>query len=229
MLRTTLTALFLGLTACQSPQLAVTLVQLRTGPATDLEPEAMQKLFAGHFANMERLAKAQRLLVAGPYGAKKHAGDLRGVFVLDTSDRAEATAWAETDPTTQAGVFVLEYHDLVTDAPLRAMLERDLARMAEQQASGEKPSPGEGARGYVLLTAADGERAAAVLRGHSGVLMSARHDGNGWFAVLDAQRTEDAQTLLGSALARIGPHVLDDWFASKGLAELADLSPAASR
>lgn len=223
------------LVACQSPQaapepapaptdaLACTLVLLRTGDATGLSQQEQQQLFAGHFSNMRRMAETGHLLVAGPYGRNKSQPDLRGIFVLDTADRAQAQQWAESDPTFQAGVFRLEYHDLVTDAPLRRYLQREIDEMRRQQESGETPAPGANARQYVLLTAEKGDQAAAVLADHPDVLVAAHHNGNGYFAVLDAADRKSAQSSLQNQLSKIGPHCLDEWFASKGLTTLDDL------
>src|SRR5689334_20395876 len=70
-----------------------TLVYLKTGAKTQLSKEEGQAVFAGHFANMQRLAKEKKLLLAGPFGEPKHDINLRGLFVLDTSDEAQAKAW----------------------------------------------------------------------------------------------------------------------------------------
>lgn len=202
---------------------ALTLVYLRTGPAKDLSKEKQQEVFAGHFANMNRLASEQKLLVAGPFGVKKSAPDLRGVFVLATGDRAEAKGWAETDPGVQAGVFVLEYHDLVTDAPLRAFLAAEMRRNEELKAAGKTEKPGEFGRGYALLIAEDGAKARAALAAHPAVLLLADHDGSGAFAVLDAKDGAAAEAAIASVAPQLGAHRVEDWFASKGLEQLPKL------
>src|SRR6187402_815215 len=78
-------------TAAAAPEATLpryTLVWIRTGPKSGtLSEEENRALFAGHFANMERLAKERKLLLAGPFGKQRHASDLRGLFVLDTTDR----------------------------------------------------------------------------------------------------------------------------------------------
>lgn len=40
---------------------------LKTGPYTPASPKEKDSLFQGHFANIERLAKAGQLSVAGPF------------------------------------------------------------------------------------------------------------------------------------------------------------------
>jgi uncharacterized protein YciI len=209
--------------ACHSPQAeeqapAYTLVLIKTGPQSGkLSKEDNQKAFAGHFENMARLAEEKKLLVAGPYGAKRHDKDLRGIFILATGDRAYAKEWASSDPTTQAGVFVLEYHELRTDAPLLASLERDMARTAKAKAEGKVTSPGEGARSYVLLTAEHGDlarRELADLVAAKRVYMVAELDGTRALAILDAKDLAAAEALLGERAGKMGSHTLDEWFAT---------------
>lgn len=202
-----------------------TLVFLKTGqPNTRHAPNETAEIFQGHFANMERLAKERHLLVAGPFGQQRHDEALRGLFVLATAEHAQAKEWAGSDPAVRAGVFVLEYHELVTAAPLAEALEHELARLAELEARGETPSPGDGARGYVLLTANDHDAAARELRElqsrAGGVLLFARLDGTRAFALLDAADLDAARTRFAPQLERIGIHVLDEWFASGELANL---------
>ena len=205
---------------------AFTLVYIRTGPMSGrLGEEENRRAFAGHFANMGRLAEERKLVVAGPFGKGRHDAALRGLFVLDTGDRAEAEAWASTDPTTLAGVFILEFHDFATDAPLVAALERGLERERQAKAEGRTPNPGDGARPYVLLIAEHRDatwRELAPLADGGGVLLLARLDGERAFALLDAKDGADAEQRFGAVLDRIGPHTLDDWFASDQLARMRE-------
>ncbi len=227
-----------GLSACASPAMesappppppapAYTLVLIKTGPRSgQLSQEENARAFAGHFANMGRMARERQLVVAGPFGEERHDPALRGVFVLATGEREEARRWAETDPTTEAGVFVLEYHDLDTRAPLAAALERDLAWRAEQASAGKTTAPGEGARPYVLLTAERGELAerecASLRTSAGGVLLLGRLDGSRAFAILDAEDLEMARERFAPQLEHLGPHTLDEWFASEQLARMVE-------
>lgn len=227
-----LLALFLAGCATVAPEqekTTHTLVFLKTGPMSGkLDAEANKKAFAGHFENMGRLAEERKLVVAGPFGRTRHDPALRGLFILATGDRAEAEAWASTDPTVAAGVFVLEFHDLVTDAPVAAALDRALERDAKAKAEGRTPSPGEGARPYVLLFAEDGEAARRELgpmMGRHGVILLARLDGTRALALLEAKDVAGAKAWFGSDLDLIGEYVLDDWFASDELAKMGEFRP----
>lgn len=221
-----LAVLLATLGACHSAperagQLACTLVLIKTGSRTEpLSKEENTKAFAGHFANMERLAKAGHLLVAGPYGEGRSDKALRGIFVLDTPDRARARELAESDPAFQAGVFLFEFHDFVTQAPLRAYIQDELAAREAAERAGKKLSPGEGGRTYVWLTAVNGAEAAAALAGNPAVLLQARLDETKWFVLLDAVDVAAANALLEPLGARLGPYVLDGWFGSRKLTSL---------
>jgi uncharacterized protein YciI len=208
---------------------AYTLVVIRTGPKSgQLPAEENQKAFAGHFENMGRLAREGRLVLAGPYGEGRHAPDLRGIFVLDTADRAEAEAWAATDPTTQAGVFRLEFHDLATAAALHRALAEDLAWHDRQVAEGRTPAPGENGRGYVLLTAEHGDLAwrelAPLCTTEGGVFLLAHLDGSRALALLDAANAAEARERFAPQLEQLGACTLDDWFGSGQFARLPEFS-----
>jgi uncharacterized protein YciI len=204
-----------------------TLVLIKTGPMSGkLDMAANDAAFAGHFENMGRLAKAEQLVVAGPFGKVRHDPDLRGIFVLATAERAEAERWASTDPTTQAGVFVLEYHDLATDAPLVAALRADSERRERLEAAGTKSAPGDGARAYVLLFAEHGDVArrelAPLCTPEGGVYLVADLDGTRAFALLDAGTQAEAAERFAPQLEAMGSHALSEWFASDMLARMVE-------
>ena len=60
------------------------LVILRTGPTRVVDAEERKAMFAGHMANIQRLAKEGKLALAGPFGDKD--GDWRGLFVFAVED-----------------------------------------------------------------------------------------------------------------------------------------------
>lgn len=84
------------------------LVILKTGPTPVTDTDARKAMFAGHFANMERLAKAGKLALAGPFG--RNDVGWRGLFLLAVDDVGAARELAETDPVIVQGEMVAEYH-----------------------------------------------------------------------------------------------------------------------
>ena len=214
----------------QSPaESRYTLVLIRTGPKSgQLPAEDEQHAFEGHFANMARMAREGELVLAGPFGDVRHAPDLRGIFVLATGERAEAETWAGTDPTTRAGVFRLEFHDLATGAALRRACEEDLAWHDRQVAEGKTPKPGENGRGYALLTVEHADVAwrelAPLQTAEGGVLFLARLDGTRALALLDTANAAEARERFAPQLEALGACTLDDWFGSAEFARLPELA-----
>ncbi len=68
----------------------------------ELPKEEVDKLMQGHMANMARLAKEEKLIVAGPF----EGGG--GIFILNTTSIAEATTWLSTDPGIQANRWKID-------------------------------------------------------------------------------------------------------------------------
>jgi len=204
-------------------------LQLKSGPrAASVSKEEAQSVFAGHFANMQRLAGERKLLVAGPYGAPKRDAELRGIFVLDVLGTDEAAALARTDPGVIAGVFRTEQVRMRTWAPLREYLEHELAIEAQAKAEGRVRDPGEGGRGFVWLTAEKGRQARLAMADLEGVLLwGDLADGRG-LALLDAKDLDACGKLLEGRGEKIGPHVLDPWFGSGELVQLPEMARAHS-
>ena len=84
------------------------LVILKTGPKRMPDGEARNAMFAGHFANMERLAGEGKLALAGPF--MKDPDGWRGLFVFAVEDIEAAKALVATDPVIAKGEMVAEYH-----------------------------------------------------------------------------------------------------------------------
>ena len=84
------------------------LVILKTGPTPVPAGPERDAMFAGHFANMERLAEAGKLAVAGPF--TKDPAQWRGLFLFAVDDIEEAKALTATDPVIVNGEMVAEYH-----------------------------------------------------------------------------------------------------------------------
>ncbi|MEQ8936604.1 MAG: YciI family protein [Amphiplicatus sp.] len=81
-------------------------VLLKTGPTEITDKERRKKLFAGHFANMKRLAEQGDLVLAGPLDDD---GGKRGLFILNAPTREAAMAMMGNDPAVEAGIFTAEY------------------------------------------------------------------------------------------------------------------------
>lgn len=84
------------------------LVILKTGPTRVPDGDKRKAMFAGHFANMDRLAKAGKLVQAGPF-SKDPAG-WRGLFLFAVTDIEEARQLTSTDPVIVNGEMVAEFH-----------------------------------------------------------------------------------------------------------------------
>jgi uncharacterized protein YciI len=68
----------------------------------ELPKEQVDKLMEGHMANMERLAKEDKLIAAGPF----EGGG--GVFVFKSNSIDEVKEWIGTDPGVQAKRWTIE-------------------------------------------------------------------------------------------------------------------------
>jgi len=78
---------------------------LKTGPKdAEIQGEARKKIFAGHFANIGRLADEGKLAVAGPFG--KNDKSYRGLYIFNVATIEEAEKLVMLDPAVHAGVFV---------------------------------------------------------------------------------------------------------------------------
>ena len=87
---------------------AYVLVILKTGPTRVPDGEQRTAMFAGHFANMERLVAEGKLVMAGPF-SDDPAG-WRGLFLFAVADIEEAKQLTATDPVIVSGEMVAEYH-----------------------------------------------------------------------------------------------------------------------
>jgi uncharacterized protein YciI len=83
-----------------------TLVLLSAGENKD-ETEIRKQAFATHMQNINSLAENGRLVVAGPFG--KNEKDLRGIFILNTTDIDEAKKLLAPDLAIQQDFLKAEY------------------------------------------------------------------------------------------------------------------------
>lgn len=80
---------------------------LKTGPKdAEIQGDARKEIFAGHFANIGRLADEGKLAVAGPFG--KNDKSWRGLYIFNVATVEEAEKLVVLDPAVKAGVFVYE-------------------------------------------------------------------------------------------------------------------------
>jgi uncharacterized protein YciI len=84
------------------------LVILRSGPTRVPDGNTRDAMFAGHFANIQRLADAGKLVLAGPFDDAD--GDWRGLFVFAVDSIDQARALVASDPVIRQGEMVAEYH-----------------------------------------------------------------------------------------------------------------------
>lgn len=195
-------------------------VFIKTGPPAGLTPDAQREAFAGHFSNMKRLADAGELLIAGPFGEPRDPTH-RGLFVIDESTVEAGMIHAATDPTTVAGIFVLEGHLFTTDKPLVDLLRLEKEDEIRRLADPDVPDEWSG-RPYVLATAPFDTALYQRARAAVGVLIAGRLQGAGneggdrvlvW---LNAEDVEAAKGLLPEAER----WTLHGWYGSRMVAEM---------
>ena len=79
---------------------------LKTGRNTTATKEETQQLFEGHMANINRLAKEGKLVVAGPF--MKNERNYRGIYIFNASSIEEAKTFVATDPAVQSNLLEAE-------------------------------------------------------------------------------------------------------------------------
>lgn len=89
---------------------------LKTGTNTTATAEEKSKYFAGHMANITRLAKEGKLVVAGPF--MKNDRNYRGIFIFNVATVEEAQALVDTDPAVKAKIFEVELTPWYSSASL---------------------------------------------------------------------------------------------------------------
>lgn len=104
------------------------LVVLKTGPVQVPSGEKRTEMFAGHMANIQRLADEEKLVFAGPLDG---VDGWRGIFILATPDIATAKTHVDTDPVIINGEMVAEYHVLYGSAGL--MLINEISRKISKE------------------------------------------------------------------------------------------------
>jgi uncharacterized protein YciI len=84
-------------------------VMLTKGPrrAEITDTAKIKELQRGHMANIDRLAKEGKIIVAGPFGDDSN---WRGIFVFDCETKEEVEKLLQSDPAIAAGRLAYEVH-----------------------------------------------------------------------------------------------------------------------
>ena len=186
------------------------LVILKTGPTKVTDAAERKAMFAGHMANIQRLADEKKLVIAGPF-AKPADKTWRGILIMDVTKTEEARALAATDPGVQAGEFVADAHAMRASGSMRNLLafEEELKRETgnEPVAPGQPPK---NIRAYVMITCEDFQHtSAAVSRSilRDAVVWSGQFSGTPrGVIVVDALQPE-----FRGQLVKAGSFLMDDW------------------
>ncbi|PXY45786.1 YciI family protein [Flavobacterium hydrophilum] len=94
---------------------------LKSGTNKTASKEESKKLFEGHMANINKLAKEGKLVVAGPF--MKNDRNYRGIYVFNVETIEEAKALVETDPAIKANLLEAELTPWYATAALQETLK----------------------------------------------------------------------------------------------------------
>ena len=81
------------------------LVLLKKGPNRTQDSASAEKIQAAHIANIERLAKEGKIIMAGPIGIED---DLRGIFLMNCKDSTEIENLVRTDTAVITGRLIMK-------------------------------------------------------------------------------------------------------------------------
>ena len=94
---------------------------LKSGTNTTASKEEINKVFEGHMANISKLAKEGKLVVAGPF--MKNDRNYRGIYIFNVETIEEAQALIATDPAIQAKLLEAELTPWYATAALQETLK----------------------------------------------------------------------------------------------------------
>ena len=80
---------------------------LLKGANRNQDSAAAAQIQAAHIRNIERLAAEGKIIMAGPMGYDR---DLRGIFIINAKDSAEAASFIKTDSAVITGRLRFELH-----------------------------------------------------------------------------------------------------------------------
>jgi len=86
-------------------------VMLTAGKNRNQDSISVIKLQQGHMANITRLYKEEKLIVAGPF---LDDANWRGIFIFDAKSKEEVEELLKTDPAISAGRLAYEIHPWMT-------------------------------------------------------------------------------------------------------------------
>jgi uncharacterized protein len=96
-------------------------VILKSGTYNPTDQQLRDSLFRGHMDNINRLAKLNKLVVAGPMEKNDH--NYRGIFILNVKTTEEANQLLEADPTIKNHIFEAELYEWYGSAALPLYLK----------------------------------------------------------------------------------------------------------
>ena len=91
---------------------------LRAGPNRKGSPEERNALQQAHMSNIGKMAAEGQLLLAGPF---LDGGEIRGIYIFNTSDTSEARMWTAKDPAIETGSLAMELHPWYGSAALASI------------------------------------------------------------------------------------------------------------
>jgi uncharacterized protein YciI len=93
---------------------------LKRGPKRNQTAEEAKQLQAAHMANIQKMAKEGKLVLAGPFMDDQ---EVRGIYIFDVRTIEEAKVLTESDPAVQAGRLMMELHPWYGSAALMMVNE----------------------------------------------------------------------------------------------------------
>ena len=83
------------------------MVFLKEGPTRDQGKEEAAEIQKAHLAHMEKLAKENKICIAGPFAEE---GEIQGIVIYSASSKEEAIEMTSKDPAVKAGRLLVEVH-----------------------------------------------------------------------------------------------------------------------
>jgi uncharacterized protein len=91
------------------------LAYLKKGPNRSQDSATAAQLQSAHLANIQRMADAGDLVLAGPF---LDDTEVRGIYIFNVDDIEKARKLTETDPAIQAGRLIMDLHPWYGSAAL---------------------------------------------------------------------------------------------------------------